>query len=92
MKVAKDLRPDEEAKAAKAVAAVVKTRKDSTLTRATDVIMENEGWRPMWMDVKPIDNEALILKDIEKTCRHTFAVSAVCCLCAFLKLAGLEMF
>jgi hypothetical protein len=44
----------------------VKTRKDSTLTRATDVIMENEGWRPIWMDVKPIDNEALILKDTEK--------------------------
>ena len=44
--MSKDLKPDEEAKAAKAVAAVVKTRKDSTLTRATDVIMENEGWRP----------------------------------------------
>jgi len=44
----------------------VKTEKDSTLTRATDVIMENEGWRPIWMDVKPIDNEALILKDLEK--------------------------
>jgi len=46
----------------------VKTRKDSTLTRSTDVIKENEGWRPIWMDVKPvnIENEALILKDIEK--------------------------
>ena len=66
MKVSKDLRPDEEAKAAKAVAAVAKTRKDSALTSATDVIMENEGWRPIWMDVKPIDIEALILKDIEK--------------------------
>ena len=66
MKVSRDLKPDEEAKAAKAVAAVVKTEKDSTLTRATDVIMENEGWRPIWMDVKPIDNEALILKDLEK--------------------------
>ena len=44
----------------------MKTRKDSTLTRATDISMENEGWRPIWIDVKPIDNETLILKDIEK--------------------------